>query len=40
MKLIDEDIICYYRDIIKYFINYEDGGSITPLFTLYKKYIL
>jgi hypothetical protein len=39
MKLIDEDIICFYRDIIQYFINYEDGGSVTPLYSLYKDYV-
>jgi hypothetical protein len=40
MKIIDEDIINYYREIIRYIINYEDGGLETPLFSIYKHYIL
>lgn len=39
MKLIDEDIICNYRDIIIHIINYEDGGLALPLFPIYKHYI-
>ena len=41
MMLINEDIVAYYGGIVKNIINHEDkDGIATPLFTLYKKYIL
>jgi hypothetical protein len=41
MTLINEDIVAYYGGIVKNIINHEDkDGIATPLFTLYKKYIL
>lgn len=40
MKIRDEDIINYYREIITHIINYKEGGLETPLFTIYKYYIL
>jgi hypothetical protein len=40
MTLINYDIICYYKDIVKKIINHEDDGIETPLFTIYKKYML
>lgn len=41
MTLINEDIVAYYGGIVKNIINHEDKDGIeTPLFSLYKKYIL
>lgn len=40
MKIIDEDIINYYREIITHIINYKEGGLETPIFSIYKYYLL